>query len=293
MKENTIPQVLDTDDPLDIRKDHVFKAVFMKETPEARESLSRLVSALIDTKITIESIWANEEPIYNIGDRKIRFDINCRAVNGERINVEMSFDPKPYEPVRMEFYTGRLFTSQEISGINRDYNDLKRTYQITILANKSLFPDNEFFHSFEYYDPVRCVSLNGRTKIITLELTKLEKIASKPTSEMNEPESWAFFFEYLTDRRKRDKINEILKKEKGISMANKVLITISRNEIERMRILSEEKYLLDRQSEIAYERKAGREERDKEIARNALAKGSSLDFVSEITGLDIETIKNL
>jgi predicted transposase/invertase (TIGR01784 family) len=34
----------------------------------------------------------------------------------------------------------------------------------------------------------------------------------------------------------------------------------------------------------------GREEREMEIARNALAKGASIEFVHEITGLDLETI---
>jgi rubrerythrin len=35
----------------------------------------------------------------------------------------------------------------------------------------------------------------------------------------------------------------------------------------------------------------GREDKQLEIARNALAKGSPLEFVSDITGLDIETLK--
>ena len=37
----------------------------------------------------------------------------------------------------------------------------------------------------------------------------------------------------------------------------------------------------------------GRAENALEIARNALAQGASIDFVNKITGLDIETIKQL
>jgi predicted transposase/invertase (TIGR01784 family) len=37
----------------------------------------------------------------------------------------------------------------------------------------------------------------------------------------------------------------------------------------------------------------GREEGREEIARNALAEGVSIEIVRKITGLDIETIKNL
>jgi predicted transposase/invertase (TIGR01784 family) len=40
-------------------------------------------------------------------------------------------------------------------------------------------------------------------------------------------------------------------------------------------------------------REEGREERDAEIAKNALAKGVSVEFISEITGLSTEAIQNL
>jgi len=36
-----------------------------------------------------------------------------------------------------------------------------------------------------------------------------------------------------------------------------------------------------------------REERDRAIARNALAEGSTPEFVHKITGLDLETIQGL
>jgi predicted transposase YdaD len=34
----------------------------------------------------------------------------------------------------------------------------------------------------------------------------------------------------------------------------------------------------------------GREEEREEVARNALAKGASVEFIHDITGLDLETI---
>jgi predicted transposase YdaD len=37
----------------------------------------------------------------------------------------------------------------------------------------------------------------------------------------------------------------------------------------------------------------GRENEREEIARNALIKGASIEFVHDITGLDIEAIKSL
>jgi predicted transposase/invertase (TIGR01784 family) len=295
----------DNDDILDIRKDNVFKAVFAKDTPESAQALSRLVSALIGKNVTIVSLLTNEPAIGNLRDRQIRYDINCRTENGELVNVEMSLNPDAFEPLRLEFYISKLFIGQDIRGRDRNYYNLKKTYQVAILAKERFFQDEVYFHSFEYYDPKNKVSLNGKTKIITLELSKLAKIVEKPIKEMSVSERWAVFFGYLTDRSKRSKINEILETDEGIAMASQVLIKVSRDEEERARIMRDEKIELDYQSYMVNAKRQGREEGLKEgreegikegreeIARNALAKGISVDIVHEITGMDIEFIQKL
>ncbi|MCL2043740.1 MAG: Rpn family recombination-promoting nuclease/putative transposase [Treponema sp.] len=299
-----ISSIQPDDDPLDIRMDNVFKAVFTKDTPESAEALSRLVSALIGRDVTIVSILANEPPVDNVRDRQIRFDINCKAENGELINVEMSLNPGVFEPIRLEYYTSRLFGGQDVRGSDSSYKDLKQTYQITILANKKFFTDDAHYHAFEYYDPIRKVSLDGKTRIITLELSKVDIIAEKPIDEMTVSERWAVFLEYLTDRNKRSTINAILEQEGGIAMANQVLMTISRDEHERARLESEFKYQMDMQSQLVTARREGKLEgkiegkleRDKELmenARNALAEGIPIAHIQKITGLDMETIEQL
>jgi predicted transposase/invertase (TIGR01784 family) len=240
--------------------DNVFKAVFTRDTPASQLALSKLVSALIGWKVSIIAISANEPPVDSLRDRQIRFDINCRAENGELVNVEMSLNPDPFEPVRLEFYTGKLFTGQDIRGIDKGYADLQRAYQVAILAKEHFFADGEFYHSFEYYDHERRVSLDGRTRIITLELSKLEKVVEKPIEEMSLQEYWAVFFRYLTDKGKRGKINEIMEHEEGIAMASEVLMGISRDEAERARLMSEYKYQLDTQSKLVHAKRAGIQE---------------------------------
>ena len=250
----------DSDDIIDIRYDNVFKAVFTKETPASQGALSRLVTVLIGRKVSIIKITANEPPIENIRDRQIRFDINCRAEDGELVNVEMSLNPDPFEPVRLEFHVSKLFTGQDIRGADKDYSDLKPTYQIAILAKERFFFDDVFFHTFEYYDPVYKMPLNGKCRIITIELSKVDKLIEKPIAEMNAAEHWAVFFKYLTDKAKRGKINEIIETEEGIAMASEVLMTISKDEIERARLASEYKYQLDTQSKLVHAKREGRAE---------------------------------
>jgi len=169
----------------------------------------------------------------------------------------MSLNPGPFEPVRLEFHAGRLFTGQDIKGTAKSFDDLKQAYQITILAKKKFFQDKEFFHSFEYYDPARGVSLNGKTRIITLELSKLREIVKKPIDEMTSQERWAIYFKYLTDKSKRKEINRIIELEDGIAMASKMLKDISKDEMERTRLMSEYKYQLDTQNKLVTAERRG------------------------------------
>jgi predicted transposase/invertase (TIGR01784 family) len=197
----------------------------------------------------------------------------------------MSLNPDAFEPIRLEFYAGKLFTGQDIRGVDKEYNDLKQTYQIAFLVKERFFPDDEFFHTFEYYDPERKVSLGGRSRIITLELSKLEPIVAKSPKAMTAPEHWAVFFRYLDDKTKRQKINEIVQLEEGIDMASQVLMTISKDEVERARLESEYKYEVDTQSKVVHAKR--------EVAKKALAKGSTPEYVADITGLSLDEIRRL
>jgi predicted transposase/invertase (TIGR01784 family) len=166
---------------------------------------------------------------------------------------------------------------------------------------------------FEYYDPNRGVSLNGRSRIITLELSKLEKVVEKPAIEMSASEYWAVYFGYLTEKEKRRKINEILDREEGIAMASKVLMSISRDEIERARLMSEYKGQLDTQSKLVYAKRMGIQEgraqgmteglqrghaegmeKEKlEIARKMKEMGEPFEKIQTITGLPTESIEQM
>jgi predicted transposase/invertase (TIGR01784 family) len=262
--------------------------------------------------VSVITVVANEPPIDNLRDRQIRFDINCKAENGELINVEMSLNSDPYEPVRLEFYAGKLFTGQDIRGVDKSYDDLQRAYQIAILAKERFFPDDYFFHVFEYFDRKRRVSLNGRSIIITLELSKLEKVVEKPVGKMSAQEYWAVYLEYLTEKEKRRKINEIMKREEGIAMAGKVLMTISKDEIERARLMSEYKYQVDTQSKLVHAKRMGIQEglekgiaeglekgrtegrtEKLEIARKMKGMGDSIEKIQIITGLSAEIIERM
>ncbi|MCL2442202.1 MAG: hypothetical protein FWD13_01910 [Treponema sp.] len=57
-------------------------------------------------------------------------------------------------------------------------------------------------------------------------------------------------FKYLTDKAKREKINEIIECQEGIAMASEVLVTFTKDEIEHYHRESILKHELDTQSRI-------------------------------------------
>jgi predicted transposase/invertase (TIGR01784 family) len=278
---------------LDIRYDPVFKAVFTRDTAESRAALSDLISALIGRTVTVETIIANEPPVDDLRQRYLRFDIACKTEKSELVNVEMSFNPKASEPVRLEYHAARLFTGQDIHGKDKIYDDLKETYQIAILAKEKFFPDKNFAHNFLYYDPDNRVPLGGRTRIITVELVKTEPIVDKPVEEMSNAELWAVFFEYLTDEEKRGKIMEIINREEGIAMAVDTLVDITQDEIEYARMSNLIKSQLDWQSGMAGAERKGRKEASLDIAQKMKTMGFSAEQIQAATGLSAETITQL
>ena len=273
--------------------DNVFKATFTKDTPESRGALAYLLSAIIKRNLSVLTIVANEPPVDSVNERQIRYDINCKFDDGELCNIEMTLNPDSYEPVRLEYYASKLFVSQDIRGKDKSYSDLKRSYQIALLVNAPIYDDDVFVHNFKYYDEENAISLNGRSHIITIELSKLEQIARKPVAEMSALERWAVFFRYTPDKEKRELINEIIKAEEGIAMGAQVLLSISKDENERARLTSEYKFAVDLQSKTVDARRTGALEGIKQVARNLLSDGDPIDKIIKVTGLTREDIEGL
>jgi hypothetical protein len=85
---------------------------------------------------------------------------------------------------------GELFTSQDIRGKEQSYEDLQEAYQIALLVKGRFFKDSALLHRFEYYDREQDLSLGGRSRIITLELSKAERVVEKPIGELSGAEQW-------------------------------------------------------------------------------------------------------
>jgi hypothetical protein len=144
----------------------------------------------------------------------------------------MTVNPKPAENIRMEYHVSRLFVSQETRGQDRFLKDLKPTYHLSIIGDHTIFTDKAWAHRFEYYDPVRNITLGGRTAILVVELSKLDEVVKKPPVDMSRQERWAVYFGYYTDTGKQGLLREIEALEEGIKMAETVVKGFTKEQLE-------------------------------------------------------------
>jgi predicted transposase/invertase (TIGR01784 family) len=255
--EDTMKRIQLTEDRLvDLRYDKIFKAVFTQETQASRKALTSLLEATLRRPLDIVAVIANEPAVLSEIDRQIRYDIACTFNNGELANIEMTLWPKGTEPLRIEYFLSRLFASQDIRG--GEFSQLKRSYQISILGD-NLYKDSQAVHWFEYYDRERGIALGGRTAALTLELRKLEGLAEKPLEGTSVQERWGLFLRYAAEPERLSLINRLLELEEGIAMAGETILGLPRSQVEEIRRISRDKYIMD-QAQAAYDLRCVKEE---------------------------------
>ncbi|GMB10617.1 MAG: PD-(D/E)XK nuclease family transposase [Candidatus Improbicoccus devescovinae] len=281
---------------LDPKLDPIFKALFTSETYESKEALKDFLSAFTDQKVIEATLLPNEPSITQREEKQIRFDFSCKFNSGERATVEMALKHRPDELTRSEYYVSKLFISQESKGED-DYDKLMSAYQITLLAEGKFFDDNKTVHNFEYYDKENNISLDGKTRIITFEMSKLDK----KTIPDNQKDNWGAFLKWANDKTKLEDINKIIESEGGIAMAAEALRGISLNEIMQIRAIEAEKKVKDYQSDMARSKREGiqigeargRQEGIREMALASLADGIEPSLISKWTNLSIDQITAL
>jgi len=126
-------------------------------------------------------------------------------------------------------------------------------------------------------------------------------------------EKWCIFFKYRHEQQVKPLIDELCNKEEGIMRADKQVNKINRSFLKYLREMDEIKNEWDRQERLDIARREvlllghakghaegwneawekSSRERDRVIARNALAEGSTPEFIQKITGLDIASKQKL
>ena len=214
-------------------------------------------------------------------------DVKVQTKTGKIINIEIQVNPVKNIGRRLSFYKSKLIVEQIAK--SEHYNVIQKVICICI-TNFDLFTERkDYLNNFRFINPKNGFCFEDiPEEIYTLELPKV------PTK--NDGTTGWEWMQFLRAKRKEE-FEMVAVKNPEIRKAVNTLYELSADEKVRAEYEMRQKAWRDRISAMDEAREngeqKGRQERDVEIARNALAKGVSIELIHDITGLDLETIKRL
>jgi predicted transposase/invertase (TIGR01784 family) len=268
---------------------------------DSQEKPLRLVKILENRSLSAESL----------GDKASILDVRALAETDTeptiKVNVEVQLKDLHNMTERTLYYWAKEYTAGIKEG--EDYRELPRVLTINIVRFDHVKVDrvHTVFRLREDTDREYLL-----TEALAIHFVNMVKFRGKREKDSrNNLERWLMFFD---ERTGREVLEEIMGIDPAIAQAQRRLEEVTRDEEFRHNYLVRQLALSDWTTGIntAFERgvkegrekgiKEGREKGIKEgrgkgieegilsVARNALAKGLSVDTVQQITGLDTETI---
>jgi predicted transposase/invertase (TIGR01784 family) len=267
------------------KEDGVFKSLLTR--PEAKPVLMDIISSILRLPVTDVEVRNTELPIFDIGSKRTRLDVNC-VINGSRqANVEMQAEAMGGDSAaaghrniknRAIHYLCDLHASQEGRGV--DYAELMHSYQITFCGYR-VFPGKPGFIGRYSFRDETGDELSDAVGIVFVELPKLNAVMKKPVEKMTAAEMWGIFFGHADEPKWRDLMDKMILAKGEIKMASELLSSISKDEAERARYLSRRRFLMDMEHDRTVARKEGLNEGLKEGRREGLDEGRR-DFAKKL-----------
>lgn len=282
-----LPMDLDILPPSD---DRVFKLILT--SPDSKPVLMDLISSVIQRKVVGVEVRNNEPPATDTEEKAERLDVNCRIDDGSQVDLEMQAsriqeeDDGKYQNLKGKsiYYLCDLHSSQSSKGVRR-YDRLARTYQVTF-CSYTVFPERSgYVNSFSMRHDEDNEQLSDAIHVVYVELSKLQETMKKSAANMTDLEKWAVFFQYASEPKYRDRVNDVIETKEELKMAGELLMSISQDERERAVFRSRRMYQTDRESDLATAEDRGKRSGIIEIARNMLSEGLPLDIITKCTGL--------
>jgi predicted transposase/invertase (TIGR01784 family) len=223
------------------------------------------------------------------GDKLEILDVKVRTARGKSIDIEIQICAMPEMRSRVTYYQSNMITEQ--IGMGGHYKDLKQAISI-VITDYDFIPETGRYHTvFRMLEKDEHFLFNELMEIHVLNMVRLG------AGEEGKLADWVRFIkaereeEFKVVAEKDPVIREaycklqVMSEDEGKRMVYEARIKAQRDEYSRIQGALEEGWEKGRQE--------GRQEGREEIARAALVKGMPLETVSDITGLNIERIKEL
>lgn len=272
---------------LDPKSDVVFKSLFSRDCDESHIARNSLIGSFLNREVKESALIPNEPAGRDFYSKHIRLDLNCVLDDKSHVIVEMQMQNYQDDLAkRLVYYASRVFSNQEAKG--NPYLKIKNVYTI-LIGNYNIFESKDYFSKFELICNASQTVLSDALVFYFLELKKLPKML-RFDKELGVLQQWAYFFRDANTKA----LDDIVKVDRGIKMAESILNQISQDYIERINLIREEIAYRDHISRIYHFKREGLEEglakgkesQKLEIAQNMKAKGYSAKDILDITGLE-------
>jgi len=292
----------ETEEPLCVMNDRVFKLMLASETEDSREALKSLLSACTRREVLNVEVLNNELLPVHLEGKSPRLDIRVMFNDGDIANLEMQISLSSDNiKNRSSLYMSMLQAAQGKKG--KKYGEIKSVYQIFFI-NDVLFPNSSKIpRRYGLREEKEHDLLTDTTEVIYYELPKLERKAEEyfagrlKLESLSNEEKWCIFFKYHHEKQAKRLISELCEKEEGIMRAEKEAKKIKRNlsrYFEEMGYIKNEWDIHDRIASARRESMAeGKASNQISIAKNLIKKGFPIEEIAEITELPIEDINKL
>ena len=272
---------------LNLKNDIVFKAFFAKKGNE--KFLIDFLEPLL--KIKINNIKIQEEK--NLlqltpNEKGGRLDLEAELNNRVVVNIELQMKNNYNMKERLTFYGAKKLT--DTIEIGQNYNEMKKVIVVAILGYNLLDVEDYISQTKIVLEKYRDYEVIDNLKWYFIELPKFRRSHPNMDDKINQ---WVAFI----DDYDRGLVKMAEEKNKTLEEAKVEIQRITGDEIIRRRAWLEEKWEMDRNSELSYAKTKGREEGKREtqiqVVKQMLKKDMEIKVISEITKLTIEEINQI
>ena len=262
--------------------DFAFKEIMMDE--QARIGFLSAILKLNpediqDTKILNTNLCKLHE------DEKLGIlDVRILMNNNTEIDIEIQLAAMNIWADRALFYLAKMYTEQISAG--EDYTLFKKCVSISILDFKLFEQEPEFYSCFHILEDSRNFLYTDKMEFHVLELPKLPKELKEDSSDI---ELWGKFI----NAERKEEFVMLAEKNTYIDSAYQHLQLISQDKEKRMEYEAREKAIRDYNQGILEAEQRGETRATKRIAKTLLLSGTSVDLVTQSTGLSIEQVQSL
>ena len=267
-------------------KDKVAKKLFT-EKKVGLEYLRKIISLAIG--IPMDMIDKDIKLIHpNIGINKniVNSEADVVLENGEfYVNLEINYYNNETSDIKNGLYLCHLLLRQVKKA--KEYETLKKVYQINLNSYDALGKDEFIYHS-KLYEKKYHIERSDFIEIIDINLEKLRQIDYNTLVKSDDMTLEKALYLFVCDD--IEKLNAIYEGDKLMKKLMKENEDLLKN-FDEMLYYDRDKMFLNACYDKGYDK--GKQERNREIAKEMLNKGMKLKDIIDITGLTEKEIKEI